>query len=59
METAGTTVNEIVPDSLLDALELDAAALLGHSGGGRWALWSDSGGRPAQRGALLGGAQHG
>ena len=23
-------------DSLLDALELDAAALLGHSGGGRW-----------------------
>ena len=26
-------------DSLLDALELDAAALLGHSGGGRWALW--------------------
>ena len=33
-------------DSLLDALELDAAALLGHSGGGRWALWSDSGGRP-------------
>jgi pimeloyl-ACP methyl ester carboxylesterase len=26
-------------DSLLDALELDTAALLGHSGGGRWALW--------------------
>ncbi len=26
-------------DGLLDALELDAAALLGHSGGGRWALW--------------------
>ncbi len=26
-------------DGLLDALELDAAALLGHSGGGVWALW--------------------
>ena len=26
-------------DGLLDALKLDAAALLGHSGGGRWALW--------------------
>ena len=26
-------------DGLLDALELDAAALFGHSGGGRWALW--------------------
>jgi pimeloyl-ACP methyl ester carboxylesterase len=25
-------------DSLLDALELDAAAMLGHSGGGVWAL---------------------
>jgi pimeloyl-ACP methyl ester carboxylesterase len=26
-------------DSLLDALKLDAAALLGHSGGGVWVLW--------------------
>jgi pimeloyl-ACP methyl ester carboxylesterase len=26
-------------DSLLDALELDATALLGHSAGGVWALW--------------------
>jgi pimeloyl-ACP methyl ester carboxylesterase len=26
-------------DGLLDALELDAAALLGHSGGAMWALW--------------------
>jgi pimeloyl-ACP methyl ester carboxylesterase len=26
-------------DRLLDALELDAAALVGHSGGGLWALW--------------------
>ena len=26
-------------DSLLDALELDSTALLGHSGGGVWALW--------------------
>ena len=26
-------------DGLLDALKLEAAALLGHSGGGRWALW--------------------
>ena len=26
-------------DSLFDALELDAAALLGHSGGAMWALW--------------------
>jgi pimeloyl-ACP methyl ester carboxylesterase len=26
-------------DSLLDALELDTTALLGHSGGGVWALW--------------------
>jgi pimeloyl-ACP methyl ester carboxylesterase len=26
-------------DGLFDALELDAAALLGHSGGGMWALW--------------------
>lgn len=26
-------------DRMLDALELDATALLGHSGGGMWALW--------------------
>ena len=26
-------------DGLLDSVELDAAALVGHSGGGRWALW--------------------
>jgi pimeloyl-ACP methyl ester carboxylesterase len=26
-------------DRLFDALELDTAALLGHSGGGMWALW--------------------
>jgi pimeloyl-ACP methyl ester carboxylesterase len=26
-------------DRLLDALELDTAALVGHSGGGLWALW--------------------
>ena len=26
-------------DHLLDGLELDSAALLGHSGGGLWALW--------------------
>lgn len=26
-------------DRLLDALELDSAALLGHSGGAMWALW--------------------
>jgi pimeloyl-ACP methyl ester carboxylesterase len=29
-------------DSLLDALELDAAALLGHSGGGRWRCGTQS-----------------
>lgn len=26
-------------DRLLDALELDTTAMVGHSGGGRWALW--------------------
>ncbi len=26
-------------DRLLDALDLDAAAVLGHSGGAVWALW--------------------
>ena len=26
-------------DGLLDSVELDAVALVGHSGGGRWALW--------------------
>ena len=33
-ETAGAWL-----DRLLDALELDTTALLGHSGGGVWALW--------------------